>query len=553
MCRIHSTLLSMAVLTALGLTFSGCGGGEHKHKIPIQQSPITAQPPVKAIFFPTPPPTPGPQELEHAAPPPVKVGRFVRGPVRQIPSSKGGEVDVQRSQPPPGEDPPGDFRFFKNTSVFAGSPSFSTVDEPSLGAADDAGGKAVLYTGNWYAGVSNNGGSSGSFSFMNPFTLFPASAGGFCCDQRAIYDPSRNLFIWLLQYGTTGGCSAATPPVCTGNNIYRIAVSNGPAGLLGGSWCYYDFSPQSLGMPAGLQFDYPHIALSNNFVYFSANSYLSRSVAGTDWRQSSIVRIPLDPLVTCAGYTFSYLNVTDHYDFTLAQGATDTMYFASINSTSSVRIYKWAESSGTIFLFDRNVSSWTAGGSPCTDPGGVDWCSRSGNGGRSSTGWINQNPGRAQGPTAVGFMWNAAACTNRQTCGFNRPFPYVRVLRFDQSNLNLINEPDIWNPSYAFQFPSVGVDARGHLGGTMFWGGGSFFPTLVAFIWDDFTCDPYACGWENYGAVGSTASNANWGDYLDTRRQSPNSNTWVGTGFSYDGSNLTPQFLWFGRDRDTPP
>jgi hypothetical protein len=86
----------------------------------------------------------------------------------------------------------------------------------------------------------------------------------------------------------------------------------------------------------------------------------------------------------------------------------------------------------------------------------------------------------------------------------------------------------------------------------MFWGGGAFFPTLVSFIWDDLACNPYACGWENYGAVGSSASNANWGDYLDTRPHSPNSNTWVGTGYSYDGTNVTPQFLWFGRQRDTP-
>jgi hypothetical protein len=75
---------------------------------------------------------------------------------------------------------------------------------------------------------------------------------------------------------------------------------------------------------------------------------------------------------------------------------------------------------------------------------------------------------------------------------------------------------------------------------------------MVAYIWDDFSCDPFSCGWENYGAVGSTASNKNWGDFLDARQHSPNSDTWDATGFSYDGKSTTPQYVWFGRERDKP-
>jgi hypothetical protein len=188
---------------------------------------------------------------------------------------------------------------------------------------------------------------------------------------------------------------------------------------------------------------------------------------------------------------------------------------------------------------------------PGPGPNNIDWCSaRGGVGGMSGTGWSNGTLANNGAPT-VGFMWNAAAC-NSSECAFNRPWPYIRVVRFDQSTLSEIDEPDIWNPSYAFQFPGVGVNARGHLGGPMFWGGGSFFPTLVAFIWDDFSCNPFDCGWENYGAVGSSQSTSDWGDYLNSRPDSPFSNTWVATGFSYDGTKVTPQFMWFGRERDTP-
>jgi hypothetical protein len=82
---------------------------------------------------------------------------------------------------------------------------------------------------------------------------------------------------------------------------------------------------------------------------------------------------------------------------------------------------------------------------------------------------------------------------------------------------------------------------RRWLAAAMFWGGGSFSPTLVAFIWDDFSCNPFDCGWENYGAVGSSQSTSDWGDYLNSRPDSPFSNTWVATGFSYDGTKVTPQ------------
>jgi hypothetical protein len=540
----------VAMLAVFVLALCACQPKqEDRNPTRANEQPMSPGHKVQEPLTPTPPPPPKVPDIEHENAPPLPPGPFVPAPAKKAPDTKGSAVKPETSTSPV-KDPPGDFRFFKNNNISVASASFSTTDEPSVAARTDPGGsKALLYTGNWYAAVSTDDG--GSFQYMNPYTLFPASAGGFCCDQRAIYEPSRNLYFWLLQYTTTGGCDRSTPPNCNGNNIYRIAVAHGTRDAANSSWCYYDFTPQGLGMPAGMQFDYPHVALSNNFFYFTANAYLSRSVAGSDWRQSSIVRIPLDPLITCSGYTYNYLNVTDHYDFNLAHGATDTIYWASLTNTSSVRIYHWAENSGTIYWDDRNMSSWQRASSSCNDPNSVDWCGRAGVGGSSGTGWSNATVDK-DGTVSVGFMWNAAACTDTSKCAFNRPWPYIRAIRFRQSSLDEIDQPDIWSSSYAFQFPGVGLDARGHLGGVMFWGGGSNYPTLVAFIWDDFSCDPFNCGWENYGAVGSSASSNQWGDYLDSRPHSPNSNTWVASGYSYDGTNVTPRFLWFGRDRDNP-
>src|SRR5580704_16154907 len=79
------------------------------------------------------------------------------------------------------------------------------------------------------------------------------------------------------------------------------------------------------------------------------------------------------------------------------------------------------------------------------------------------------------------------------------------------------------------------VNENGDLGGVFNWGGGGNYPNLNAFIWDDRTCDPYSCGWENYWAAGSSASSNVWGDYIDARSAYPDTQNWVASGWSYDG------------------
>ena len=41
-------------------------------------------------------------------------------------------------------------------------------------------------------------------SVVDPFTALPSAAGGFCCDQVVLYEPSRDIWIWILQYLRSG-------------------------------------------------------------------------------------------------------------------------------------------------------------------------------------------------------------------------------------------------------------------------------------------------------------------------------------------------------------
>src|SRR5262249_48885182 len=86
--------------------------------------------------------------------------------------------------------------------------SGSTTAEPS-GAS---GGGVVFVTSNWFAAYSTDDGVS--WTRLNPTTIFPNDAVGFCCDQIVQYLPSVDRFVWFLQ-----------------GNGYRLAVAS-PAQII---------------------------------------------------------------------------------------------------------------------------------------------------------------------------------------------------------------------------------------------------------------------------------------------------------------------------------
>ena len=93
----------------------------------------------------------------------------------------------------------------------------------------------------------------------------------------------------------------------------------------------------------------------------------------------------------------------------------------------------------------------------------------------------------------------------------------------------------------------------------MAYGGGSLYPSELAWIADDInngTITPILDSIVVATGNAGPASNR-WGDYLTTRLNTPYSNTWVGSGYVLSGgtgnANVVPRFIWFGRERDTPP
>jgi hypothetical protein len=414
---------------------------------------------------------------------------------------------------------PGDMTYFltHDQPPFAASAQGkSPINEPSVGTADNV----VFVSSNWDAGYSTDAGRT--FTYVNPYSLFSSIDGGFCCDQTVIYARSTGTMIWQLQYSYSA---------TTQKNTYRIAFAPA-ASVASAGWCYYDFNPQNMGQPAGANFDYPDVALSNNFVYFQARVFPSSgSALGT-----AIWRIPLAQASQCQSISWSYAVFTDAFTFSLAKGATTTMYWFRHISTSQERLFSWPENSGTISWNDINVTTWYDAARSCPGPDSLNWCNRNNGSTIGRTSWV------AGG--VIGTMWSSSQ-------GGGRAYPYTRVARFNESTKALINEPDIWNGSFAFIYPSVYQNDRGHLGGVVFYGGGSYYPTLATLIWDDYSTAP--APWELYNVVASSAGATSWGDYSTTRHHGTNGYTWVATGqYKPSSSVVDTYYVWFGRLRDQP-
>lgn len=408
-----------------------------------------------------------------------------------------------------------DFAFFQNDSLGGGAPHFfvSSINEPSVGMS----GEVVFYSGNWFTALSRDGGET--FNFVDPFRgPFPPANDGFCCDQVVIHDTENNAIYYLQQFlaDSTSGTQ-------------RISVDQGADGDFD---CAWDVTPQLLGQPNGRWFDYPDLVLSEGFVYHTTNIFRTSDDSFTG---SAVIRYSRAEMAACgSNLGFRYL-VTAQAGPRLAHGARTTMYWATHLDNRTIRIYRWSDGADRIFWDDRTLRSWNNRGYSCPAADGTNACGRSDD--RILAGYV------ANG--VIGFLWNAAQ-------GGSYPYPYIEYSRFNEGDRTLIDQDPIWNPDFAWFYPSVSVNERGHLGGTLFVSGGTIQHSCVAWIRDELTANQL----DAFVAVASSDGPARneMGDYLSTRPHPAYPNTFIGTCYSFQGGgadvDAVPQFMWFGRERD---
>jgi hypothetical protein len=474
--------------------------------------------------------------LDIPVPPPALLGQAPIGglppvPVgdTSIPPPDGaavteGRIDDQSPQA-------GVFTIFRNRDCRPSGRTQLHPGEPSAAHARDT----YLATGNTYGSLSKDSGMT--WTLANPFTMFPQTDGGVCCDQRVIYHAGADLTIWYMQhrYSST-----------TQNGGGRIAWFQGRDGLRTLAWTSVYFSAASFGL-ANQWLDFPDIAISNAYLYVTSNVFNSSS----SYTNSVLYRIALTDLVNGGGVTaFFYLRSGGSgpmgggasYRFTQAyNGAfSGTMYWASHNNTASLRIFEWVDGNAARSAdVDRAVDAWTSGAGTSPGPDGRDWIGFDDH--RIASGYMSGTEG--------GFLW-----TSRDNASF--PHNYVQVARFTPATRAIIATDQVWSSSTDLAYPACGVNDQGHKGVVVSRGSATSHVATWA-----FQVDNYAPSWFGQTVFtvtsGTNGSPSNrWGDYHSVVASRHVTDTFLGTAMHMSGgtstSNTVHEIVWFGRDDYTP-
>ena len=387
----------------------------------------------------------------------------------------------------------------------------STVGEPTVAAA----GNNIFVTGNWYASRTTDGGAS--WTYVNPFSTLPSAAGGFCCDQVVIHDDRRGLWIWILQYSRKDGA-----------NVFRLAAVHDADFTRPGAWYWWDIAPTTLNASwTNLWFDYPDAALTPENLLITFNVF--NNVGTGQWQRAVVMRFPLNTIDQRGTLGFSSWSTTSNGSLRLTQGAGNTMYFASHNSTQQLRLFSWVDGQNAVNWWDINVAA-SSNAISSTAPNRVDWLART----------DRRITGACLGDGTITLMWTSGSSATR-------PHAYCRVAQINEVSKQVTDQPDIWSNARSWAYPSVSANGAGVLGFTAFYGGEDRNPGHIVGVRE--TNGTWSSA---YSKLGSNSPNEpKWGDYLVCRRYSSSAQTWIASGYTLEGggtrTDILPRVVRFAR------
>lgn len=391
------------------------------------------------------------------------------------------------------------------------------AQEPSVASS----GRVVLYTFNWDAGYSIDGGHS--FADLNPYTTFPRSAGGFCCDQVVMYDASTDRFIWVLQYSANS----------KGENILRVAWAS-PAALASAgakAWSWVDLASATFA-GAGNFLDQPRLGLSNRFLYMNVNE--GGPPKGKVYR-TVIIRITRAAFANPNGSIGGQFVVISPWSLRVAQHVVGpTEYFVGHLNTSSLRVVSVDDNANSLTINDLATPTIATSNWKTTTPGGDDMLLRQANSQGTAVTGVTQ--------AGDGTLWTAWS-EPRNIVDANRKLVSgavqlaqahigVAVLQpanvsssvFGQGQLMLfLSQSEYANLTYALATPDLATDAGGEVAFTVDWGGGRYYANhAVGFLSGGFfgKIDAIATSDNQPGANNKLAGDPQ-GDYETVRADAP--------------------------------
>lgn len=399
--------------------------------------------------------------------------------------------------------------------------SQSTLAEPVAAAS----GNHIVAGGNTHWEYSTNLGAT--------WTSLSFPAGPFwapipCCDSDVVHVPGRGVTIFSELY-INGSVTEGAIVLFVRQQVPTLS-------------CTY-----TLDYGVGILPDYPHIALSNGFLYLSTNNVdLSAGV----WTGSQMKRLNLDQVsdcVTATVETYTYTGAVGQRVFVPAEGATTVMYWLNNENSTQSRVFRWAENSASIlsWLVGRSTSTFT--NPDCRGGvGGYDFV-------ESSTAW-----------SITGFRIRSALSNNRYLCSYwnvgadgAHPQGHVHAACFDVSTATptLVAEPHIFNSGFCFGYPVVTSNARGDFGYSIAYGGkaggGGLAARGTVGIADDFTAGlGFAGTYTVTGPGDRNRSDSRYGDYFTARPFSPCNYGFIATNYGLTAGGVNSRVAIFSRGRD---
>jgi hypothetical protein len=410
----------------------------------------------------------------------------------------------------------------------------STLAEPA--AAKDS--TEALYTGNTYISRSAD---SGTTWIREAVPAGPAAAPNICCDFDAVHHANRDTTFAVGLYLNANATRGIT----------RIFVRRGT--VAGGNDCTYLFDDGVNRVT-----DYPHIAVSNNFVYVSVNVIDSKGTASSaddTWVASRVRRYNAVQMANCqavATNTFSFGPAAGvgQRVFVPVENATTTMYWGANNSSSQFRVFKWPESSTSVTQTLRNLSHASVFLNPnCRGGvGNFDFIER-------TTAW-SITGFRMRGAVAasrVWFLWNVANDASH-------PQAHVHSAMFRESDLAVLPASHVFNNTNCVGFPSITANSGGNFGLTVAIGGDKTANSGTAARGFVSVDDEDTAG--NFFAVATLTANGThnrsderFGDYFTARKNDRCSQNFVATNYALLNGNsaaahVNARYVEFRSSRD---
>lgn len=374
-----------------------------------------------------------------------------------------------------------------------------TAQEPSVAHT----GSTVLYAFNWDAGYSGDGGQT--FTELDPHTTFPSNVPPFFvhfgADQVVIYDPTTQVFIWVLQEFSSGP-----------EDVIRIAFTKASDLIARGAkaWRYFDLpSDACCGFGAGHFLDQPRLGFTPRYLYMNVNEGTGNTV-----RHTVVIRIPRAQFGTAQGPSGYGFTVLEPHSLRVAQNVSGSRaYFVGHKNTSTLTVASIDDNSNVFSIQDVQEPTVANRNWTMTTPGGQDLLGRQAKSQNAAVTGVTQD--------GAGNLWVAwsegRAIVNSSGAEVIPPGaptqPHIAVAtlavnRSDPAKIDGGTLGYIWNADSAFFLPDLGTNASGEVGITFYWGGGrTYLNHAVGFLSGGFVNLTVAASNTDQSTTGSVFDN----------------------------------------------